>query len=106
MEKRALIRKRTQISVACSNLTASSSAVVFKGTMLNCSCGGTCIELDHVIRDGNIMVIKATDWRAPDRPQDLPEGFRTLSLAEVKWSKPLEDENVSGYLIGFRYLVN
>ena len=107
MEKRALIRNLTRISVACSSLTASSAATVSNGTMLNCSCAGTCIELNHTIHTGSIVMIKATGWSTIEQPAEMPpDGFRTLALAEVKWTKRLEEGRISNYAIGLRYLPN
>jgi len=106
MEKRALSRNHTQISVACSSLSAGSPVPVSNGTMLNCSWGGTCIELNRRIQEGNIVMIKATGWTANGNPQGLPEGFRMLAIAEVKWSKRLEDGTIPNYAIGLRYLPN
>lgn len=106
MEKRALIRNLTQISVACSSLAASSPAAVSNGTMLNCSCAGTCIELNHKIHTGSIVMIKATGWTPEEDTGALPEGFRTLALAEVKWTKQLDEGRIPNYAIGLRYLPN
>jgi hypothetical protein len=106
MEKRALIRNHTQITVACSSLTPNSPASVSNGIMLNCSCGGTCIETNRRIHDGNIVMIKATGSIAGEGPHQLPEGFRTLALAEVKWSRLLEDGRIPNYAIGLMYLPN
>jgi len=106
MDKRALIRNRTKISVACSSLTASGPAAVSNGTMLNCSCAGTCIELTHKIHKGSIVIIKATGWTPKENAGGLPEGFRTLGLAEVKWTKRLEGGRIPNFAIGLRYLPN
>jgi hypothetical protein len=102
MEKRSLARNCTQICVACSGLTSRSPEAVSHGHMVNCSGGGTCINLNHMMNEGSIVMIKATGWGI----KDLPECFRTLALAEVKWSKRLEDGLNSGYAIGLRYLPN
>ena len=104
MEKRALIRSLTQISVACSSLTSSHSPAVSYGIMLNCSCEGTCIELNQRINQGSILMIKATGGINDDIPQVLPECFRTLSLAEVKWLKPHDGQRAYNYVIGLKYL--
>ncbi|MFZ1985673.1 MAG: hypothetical protein WAU91_14740, partial [Desulfatitalea sp.] len=93
-------------SVACSSLTANSPSDVLKGTMLSCSCKGTCIELNQRIQEGSIVMIKATIRSMEENPSPLPEGFRMFSLAEVKWSKPIEDGNLYNYAIGLRYLPN
>ena len=104
MEKRSLIRSRMQIPVACSSFTTNRPVDIFNGTMLNCSCGGTCIELNHRIQKGSIVMINATSFIAKENPPELLEGFRSLSVAEVKWSKPQDDESVYNYTIGLRYL--
>ena len=102
MEKRSLVRSCTQIPVACSSLTSNSLNVVFHGHMVNCSDGGTCIKMNHKMHEGSIVMIKAVSWSM----NDPPEGFRTLALAEVKWSKPMELGTNSTYVIGLRYLYN
>lgn len=102
MEKRSLVRNHTQICVACSSLTAKSPEAASHGHMVNCSGGGTCIQLNHMMHEGSIVMIKATSYGI----KDPPVGFRTLALAEVKWSKRLEDGMIPGYAIGFRYLPN
>jgi hypothetical protein len=102
MEKRSLVRNCTLIPVACSSLTSKNPDVVSHGHMVNCSDGGTCIKLDRKMYEGSIVMIKAIGWGKIDPP----EGFRTLALAEVKWSKPLEIGLSSNYAIGLRYLPN
>jgi PilZ domain len=102
MEKRSLVRNRTQIGITCSSLTAKSPDAVSHGHMVNCSSAGSCIQLNHKVHEGSIVMIKATSFRITSPP----EGFRTLALAEVKWSKRLEDGMIPGYTIGLRYLHN
>jgi hypothetical protein len=102
LEKRSLVRNCTQIFVACSALTSKSPETVSQGHMVNCSEGGTCIKLNHRMHEGSIVMIKATGGGLIDPP----EGFRTLSLAEVKWSKRLEVGMIPNYAIGLRYLPN
>lgn len=106
MEKRSLIRDCTQIRVACSSLVAGSPISPCNGIMLNCSCGGTCIEINQELHKGSILMIKANGWAGEKIPEKPPDGFRTLALAEVKWSKPAEAENVCNYRTGLRYLPN
>lgn len=104
MEKRSLIRDRTQISVACSSLTAGSPISHCNGIMLNCSWAGTCIEMNQQIRKGSILMIKSAGWVAKEFGTEPPNGFRTVALAEVKWSKPADAENEFNYRIGLKYL--
>jgi rhamnose utilization protein RhaD (predicted bifunctional aldolase and dehydrogenase) len=102
MEKRSLVRNCAQIPVACSSLTSKSPSVVSHGHMVNCSGGGTCLKLNHMMHEGSIVMIKAISWGM----NDPPDGFRTLALAEVKWSRPLEIGLNPNYAVGLRYLPN
>lgn len=102
MEKRSMVRNRTQICVTCSGLTAKSPDSLSHGYMVNCSDGGSCINLNHKMHKGSIVMIKATSSGI----KDPPEGFRTLALAEVKWSMRLEDGMIPSYATGLRYLPN
>ena len=104
MEKRALIRHQTQISAACSRLASNRPATVSNGIILNCSCEGACIELDYKIKPGSILMIKATGRIGNFTPPGPPEGFRTLSLAEVKWLKTRSGQRTYNYMIGLKYL--
>jgi hypothetical protein len=103
MENRSSLTDYTGISVACSHLTANSP--VLQGRMLDCSQTGTCIELNQKIQDGSIVMIKASIGMKEDPPA-FPDGFRSFALAEVKWSKPVEDASGNNYAIGLRYLPN
>jgi hypothetical protein len=103
MENRSSLTDYTRISVACRRLTANSP--VLQGKMLDCSQTGTCIELNQKIQDGSIVMINASVGMKEDLPA-LPEGFRSFALAEVKWSKPIEDASGNYYAIGLSYLPN
>ena len=104
MGKRSLIRDRTQIPVACSRLTANGPISHCTGIMLNCSCTGTCIEMNQQVYKGSILMIKAVGWAGRELHKEPPNGFRTVALAEVKWSEPADAENDFNYRIGLRYL--
>ena len=102
IEKRSHLRRSTQISVVCSGLTAKSPDILSRGYMVNCSGWGACVVIDHQMQAGSIVMIRATHYGQ----KNLPEGFRTLALAEVKWSERLEKGIVTNYAIGLRYLLN
>jgi hypothetical protein len=104
MEKRTLIRSHTQIPVACSRFAASRPTAASNGILLNCSCAGACIELNQNIKQGSILMVKATATIGKGTPPAPPEGFRTLSLAEVKWLRPQDGRGAFNYVIGLKYL--
>lgn len=104
MEKRTLDRTPTQIPIACCCFTVSEGANFTYGTMLNCSPGGTYIELDTSFQEGTILMIKANgvpDTKGVNAPPVV--GFRTITLAEVKWSKTVEEISSSQYGLGLKY---
>ena len=104
MEKRGLDRRRTQIPITCSKLTADSSAGHASGIMSDCSSGGICIETNKHMHRGNILMIKATGLDE-DEPSEKPfSEFRTISIAEVKWSEPANEENDFNFKTGLKYL--
>jgi hypothetical protein len=106
MEKRSLVRNHIRISVACRCLTFNSPAPVSNGIMLNCSFDGACIELDQRIQQGSILMIKATGGVENKILRVPPEGFRTLSLAEVKWIVAKGGPRAYNYMIGLKYLAS
>lgn len=103
MEKRTLPRTHTKIPVACCCFTISEGANFFNGTMLNCSPGGTYIELERPYQEGTILMIKANENLDGPSPAHTVEGVRTISLAEVKWSRTLKNEETSQYGLGLKY---
>jgi hypothetical protein len=103
MEKRALHRTLTEVPIACCCFTISEGANFTYGTMLNCSPGGTYIELDRHYKEGTILMVKADGHPNTQGATESIEGFRTISLAEVKWSKSVEENESSHYGLGLKY---
>ncbi|WP_054032286.1 PilZ domain-containing protein [Desulfatitalea tepidiphila] len=103
MEKRMLPRTHTQVPIACCCFTISEGANFIQGTMLNCSPGGTYIELDRPYKEGTILMIKTDNRRDSPAHGNAIEGLRTISLAEVKWAKAIEKEKASQFGLGLKY---
>ena len=91
MEKRSVKRHTINASTAFGRFTASTSRKIYDGKMLNYSADGMCIESSAEFKKGAIVMIKVnTLFSNADYPK-LMQGFRTVSLAEIKWSKPSYD---------------
>lgn len=55
--------------------------------MLNYSSDGMCIESSAEFKKGAIVMVKVNALSSNAHYQKLTEGFRTVSLAEIKWSR-------------------
>lgn len=104
MEKRSVQRHPMDATVVCSYLTSNGNERTFNGRMRNYGAYGMCAELKKPFRKGTILLVKTRC--NPARPADSPvrEGFRSISLAEVKWSQPLNVEGERRYGTGMKYI--
>ncbi len=91
MEKRSIRRHTINASTACGHFTASINGKIYDGKMLNYSSDGMCIESSAEFKKGAIVMIKVNALSRNADYQKLTEGFRTVSLAEIKWSKASHD---------------
>ena len=97
MEKRSIKRHAINASTAFGRFTASTYRKTYDGKMLNYSADGMCIESSAEFKKGAIVMIRVNSlFSNADYPK-LMEGFRTVSLAEIKWSKPSHDAGKTFY---------
>jgi hypothetical protein len=102
MEKRATKRHRINTSIVCSYLSAGRCSSTFEGRMKNCCINGLCIELRAQVKAGTVLVVRTTgsSWG-----YSREEGFRSMALAEVKWSQPKFVEEEVCYTAGLKYVL-
>jgi hypothetical protein len=91
MEKRNIKRHAIDASTVCSHFTASINPSIYDGKMLNYCEDGMCIESSAEFKKGAIVFIKVKALFSNAGYPRLMEGFGTVSLAEIKWSKPSHD---------------
>ena len=91
MEKRSIERHAINASTAFGRFTASTSRKIYDGNLLNYSADGMCIESSAEFKKGVIVTIRVNTLFSNANYPKLREGFRTVSLAEIKWSKPSHD---------------
>jgi len=104
MEKRALDRCFTAVPVACCRFSILDGTATHEGTMLNCSCGGSYVELDRPIDEGTIVMLKSSGVSDDRTSSVLPEGYRSVSLAEVRWAKVIDEDFMYRFGLGLKYL--
>lgn len=104
MEKRAICRNTTEVPVDCCRFSISDGNAIHSGTMLNYSSSGSYIELDKRIDEGTIVMLKSKRGRGDGTSSKLAEGFRSVSLAEVRWAKVIDNDVMYRFGLGLKYL--
>jgi hypothetical protein len=102
MEKRATQRHRISTSVVCSYLNSANFGEPVDGRMKNCCVNGLYAELGARFKTGTVLVVRTTGSSCGFSKD---EGFRSLAVAEVKWSRPRSIEGGVCYATGLRYLM-
>lgn len=72
-----------------------------EGTVENCGPEGFCAEIGIPLSKGTILVVQMAGDSVGDGWQG---GFRSMGLAEVRWSKPIAAGS-ERYTIGLKYLM-
>ena len=104
MEKRSSKRHPIDTSIVCSFLTAGTIDKTFNGKMRNYCPSGLYAELNGHLQTGVILVIKTRPGPTDRAPSGRAEGFRSVSLAQVQWSKPMSHGGATLYGTGLKYL--
>lgn len=91
MEKRSIKRHAIDAATACGHFTASTYRKIYDGKLLNYSADGMCIESSAEFKKGAIVMIKVKALSSNSGSPKHMEGFRMVSLAEIKWSMPSHD---------------
>jgi hypothetical protein len=102
MEQRSNQRRRINTAIVCSRFKSRQCGKTIDGKMKNCCSTGFYAELKSQVKTGTILMVRTTgsSWG-----YSVDEGFRSLALAEVKWSKPKSAEGEIFYATGLKYLM-
>jgi len=101
MEKRAARRHRINTAIVCSHLNSAGFGQPVDGRMKNCCVDGLYAVLGARFKTGTVLVVRTTGSSCG---YSRDEGFRSLAIAEVKWSMPITVEGDAYYGTGLRYL--
>jgi len=104
MEKRGSNRHQTDQSIVCTFFTSHSCDETFDGRMQNYCDFGMYAELQTRFKEGTILLVRTTGRVPGGRSAKIEEGFRSISLVEVKWSKPLAADGGVRYGTGLKHL--
>ena len=104
MENRNSKRHETDQPIVCTVFTSHCFNDLFDGKIKNYCDSGIYAELQTHFKNGTILFFRTIDI-TPDRsPPKTEEGFRSVSLVEVKWSKPVSVNGDVRYGIGLKHL--
>jgi len=104
MENRKSNRHKTDQSIVGTVFTSHNFNDMFYGKMKNYCDLGLYAEFQPCLKDGTVLLVRTTS-SAPERlPSKIEEGFRSVSLVEVKWSKPLSANGAVCYGTGLKHL--
>ena len=101
MERRATQRHRISTSVVCRHLNSANFGEPVDGRMKNCCFNGVYAELRFNFKTGTVLVVRATGSSCGFSRE---EGFRSLAIAQVKWSTPIAVEGEAYYGTGLKYV--
>lgn len=104
MEKRSSSRHKTEQSIVCAFLTSRSFNDTFDGKMKNYCESGLYAELQTRFKEGTVLLVRTTSSPSEPLTSKVKEGFRSISLVEVKWSKPISSNGALCYGTGLRHL--
>jgi hypothetical protein len=104
MEKRSSNRHKTDQSIVCTFFTSHRCDDTFDGKMKNYCGSGLYAELQTHFKEGTVLLVRTTSNPTERLPAKVEEGFRSISLVEVKWSKPLSADGGVCYGTGLKHL--
>jgi hypothetical protein len=80
-----------------------NSTQYFQGKMANYSQNGQYFESESALQPGTCILIRVQNNIEGDRAFRFEEGFRSISLGEVKWCKKFIAEGSTHYAVGVKY---
>jgi hypothetical protein len=104
MERRIGCRHRTHMPILYSSFPSHASDETLDGEMEDYSDCGMNAVLRNKIAKGTNLLVRAINNELDSYGHDYTYGFRSLTLAEVKWSKAINADGKECYVTGLRHL--
>ena len=104
MENRNSNRHETDQPIVCTFFTSHNCNHTFDGKMKNYCASGLYAELQTHFKEGTVLLVRTASNPTERLPAKIEEGFRSISLVEVKWSKPLSANGGVCYGTGLKHL--
>jgi len=104
MENRTSSRYEIESSIVCSYLSSRKSNEAFYGKMKNYCDSGIYAELQVQFKEGTVLLCRTKNNPSELSRMKIEDGFRSISLAQVKWSKPICVNGTTRFATGLRHL--
>lgn len=104
MEKRNSSRHKTEQSILCTFFASRSFNDTFGGKIKNYCDAGMYAELQTHFKDGTVLLVRTTSSPSKPSTSQLQDGYRSISLVEVKWSKPIFCDGILCYGTGLKHV--
>ena len=105
MEKRTGRRHEIERQIVCSYFSSRNPVESFYGEMKNYCESGMCAELQVQFKEGTVLVCRTKTVSLERSKTKLLEGFRSMSLAQVKWSRPVFVDGTTRFATGLKHLI-
>jgi hypothetical protein len=103
MDIRTCPRHPIDVPIVCSPFLSRSRGCS-GGLMRNYGLKGLYFESSTAFGVGTVLLVRMAGGSNAPFPACLEEGFRTIALAEVKWTRPATVEGREGYGLGLKYM--
>ena len=105
MENRTSSRYEIESSIVCSYFSSRNPNEAFYGEMKNYCDSGMYAELQVQFKEGTILLCRTKRISSERSITKIADGFRSMSLAQVKWSKPICVDGATRFATGLKHLV-
>jgi hypothetical protein len=105
MENRTNSRYEIESAIVCSRFGSRDSNETFQGKMKNYCMSGVYAELQVQFKKGTVLLVRTKSIPAERSRARIMDGFRSVSLAQVKWSTPIRINGTLHYATGLKHLV-
>ena len=105
MENRTSSRYEIESSIVCSYFSSRNPSEAFYGEMKNYCDSGMYAELQVQFKEGTILLCRTKRISSERSITKIADGFRSMSLAQVKWSKPIHVDGTTRFATGLKHLV-
>jgi len=104
MENRTSSRYEIESPIVCSYFSSRNSNEAFYGEMKNYCDSGMHAELQVQFKEGTVLLCRTKRVSLERSITKIEDGFRSISLVQVKWSKPIYDNGTTRFATGLKHL--
>jgi len=105
MENRTSSRYEIESPIVCSYFSSLNSDEAFCGEMKNYCDSGLYAEMQVQFKEGTVLLCRTKRTRLERSLTKIEDGFRSMSLAQVKWSKPICVDGTTRFATGLKHLI-